>query len=94
MTTKNSKPITYGDVELDLDEFEPRKVKVRVTTLIDQDILIKLKEFASKKGDKYQSVLNSLLRSFFDKPPRSSKLQQLSEERVRKIVREELRKRA
>ena len=94
MTIKNSKDIEFGGVELSGDEFAPRNVKVRVTTLIDEDILIKLKAYAKKHGGKYQTVLNSLLRMFFDKPASSAKVKGLSEARVRRIVQEELRKRA
>ncbi len=94
MTTKNNKNIEYGDVELTEDEFAPKNVKVRITTLIDEDVLIKLKAYAKKRGGKYQSVLNALLRMFFDKPPASVKVKGLSEERVRRIVQEELRKKA
>lgn len=94
MTTKNKNNIEYGNVELPEDEFAPKNVKIRVTTLIDEDVLMMLKNYAKKRGSKYQSVLNALLRMFFDKPARSTKVQGLSEERVRRIVQEELRKRA
>jgi hypothetical protein len=39
-------------------------------------------------------MLNALLRSYFDKPKKGKKVQFLSEERVRRIVQEELKKRA
>jgi hypothetical protein len=93
MTIKRD--IQYGSVDiLDEDAFDPKNVKVRITTFVDEDILIQLKEYAKKRGSKYQTILNSLLRSFFDKPEKSNKVQGLSEERVRRIVKEELRKRA
>ena len=94
MSTKNKKSINYGDIDLLDDEFEPKNVKVRITTLIDEDVLIKLKAFAGKRGTKYQTVLNLLLRSFFDRPVPARKVQELSEEKVRSIVREEIKKRA
>ncbi len=94
MTARNKKDIQYGHLDLAVDEFAPKNVKVRVTTLIDEDVLIKLKDFAKRRGDKYQSVLNSLLRMFFDKPVSGTKVKVLSEERVRRIVQEELRKKA
>lgn len=91
MTTKRN--IQYGTKDLlDEDAFNPRKVKVRITTFIDEDVLMMLKDYAKKRGSKYQSVLNALLRMFFDKPPSSAKIKGLSEERVRRIVQEELRK--
>lgn len=94
MSIKRNKDIEYGNVDLLEDEFDPKNVKIRVTTLIDEDVLMMLKAYAKKRGGKYQTVLNSLLRAFFDKPPRSNKVQGLSEERVRRIVQEELRKQA
>jgi predicted DNA binding CopG/RHH family protein len=93
MTTKNK--LKYGNKDLiSEDAFEPKNVKVRITTFIDEDILVMLKSYAKKRGNKYQTVLNSLLRSFFYKPEKSSKVTGLSEERVRRIVQEELKKRA
>lgn len=93
MTTKRD--IQYGTKDtLDDDVFDPKKVKVRITTFVDEDVLMMLKDYAKKRGGKYQTVLNSLLRMFFDKPTRKNKVQGLSEARVRRIVQEELRKRA
>lgn len=93
MTTKRD--IQYGKKDiLDKDAFDPKKVKVRITTFVDEDVLIMLKDYAKKRDSKYQTVLNSLLRAFFDKPTANSKVQGLSEERVRRIVQEELRKQA
>jgi hypothetical protein len=94
MTIKRNKDIEYGNVNLLDDEFDPKNVKIRVTTLIDEDVLLLLKDYAKRRGNKYQTVLNGLLRAFFDKPTRSNKIQGLSEERVRRIVQEEIRKRA
>jgi hypothetical protein len=93
MTTKNN--IQYGTRDLlEEDAFNPKKVKVRITTFVDEDVLMMLKNYAKKRGTKYQSVLNALLRSFFEKPAKGTKVHGLSEERVRRIVQEELRKRA
>jgi len=93
MTTKRD--MQYGTKNiLDDDDFDPKRVKVRITTFVDEDVLLMLKAYAKKRGGKYQSVLNALLRAFFDKPSRNAKTQGLSEERVRRIVQEELKKRA
>ena len=92
MTTKNN-DIIYGSVELDDSEFEPRHVKVRITTMIDEDILLALKKIAKEKGQKYQSLLNHILRAFTEKTA-SPKLSSLMERRIRHIVRDEIRKRA
>ena len=93
MTTKRD--IQYGTKDLLYDEvFNTKKIKVRITTFVDEDVLMMLKDFAKKRGSKYQSILNALLRAFFDKPARGTKVRGLSEERVRRIVQEELRKQA
>ena len=61
MSTKNKKKdIEYGKVELDELEFDPRKVKVRITTMVDEDVLNALKDIASSKGEKYQTLLNKV----------------------------------
>ena len=92
MSTKN-KDLIYGDVELDEVEFEPRHVKVRVTTMVDEDVLDALKKIAGSKGQKYQSVLNQVLRAFVERK-KERKLVPVAEKRIREIVREEIRKRA
>jgi predicted transcriptional regulator len=92
MTTKN-KDLVFGDVELDDVEFEPRHVKVRVTTMLDEDVLNALKKIASSKGQKYQTILNQVLRAFVERK-KERKLIPVGERRIREIVREEMRKRA
>ena len=95
MSTKNKKDIVYGNFELDPDEFSPQNVKARITTLVDEDALEAFKKIAESRGVKYQTLLNQVIRSFVvgSTGGRSSK-GGLTEENVRKIVREELRKRA
>ena len=39
-----------------------RSAKVRVTTFLDEDVLLALKEVAQKSGARYQTLLNQLLR--------------------------------
>lgn len=92
MNTKN-KDIKFGTVELDPDEFLPHNVKVRVTTFIDDDVLSELKAIAEKKKTKYQTLLNSVLKSFVENSSaKSGRLRVLDEPAVRKIVRDELKK--
>jgi len=88
---KNKKDIKYGNVELDPDEFLPQNVKVRITTFVDQDILDKLKEIAEEKKVKYQTLLNSVLRSFVEQQQPLGKTS-LDEVSIRRIVREEIKK--
>ena len=95
MTTKNKKDVVFGNVELDPDTFAPQNVKERITTMVDQDALDALRKLADKKGVKYQTLLNQMIRSFVGlsgggKRPKS----ELTEDSVRKIVRDELKKRA
>jgi hypothetical protein len=92
MSTKNN-DLVFGDVELDDVEFEPRHVKVRVTTMVDEDVLNALKKIASSKGQKYQTVLNQVLRAFVERK-KDRKLAPVGEKRIREIVREEIKKRA
>lgn len=92
MSIKN-KDIKFGDVDIDDSEFEPRNVKIRITTFIDQDILIELKKISKTKGQKYQTLLNQILRSFCDRR-KGKKLTPVGEKRIRQIVQEELKKRA
>ncbi len=40
-----------------------KDVKIRITTYIDKDLLGLLKQMAEKRGGKYQSLLNDVLRS-------------------------------
>ena len=95
MNTKNKKDIVYGNVELDPDTFAPHNVKERITTMVDQDALEAFKKIAEGKGMKYQTLLNQLIRNFSGlgggKRPTKS---ELTEDSVRRIVREELKKRA
>jgi competence protein ComGF len=94
MSTKN-KDLVFGDVEIDEDEFEPRHVKVRVTTMIDQDIIVTLKQISEEKGQGYQTILNQILRAYVSSRTGSkkTKFKAATENRIREIVRQELRKR-
>ncbi len=92
MTFKNKK-ITFGNVDLPIDEFEPKNVKIRITTMLDESILNALKVLAKKNGQKYQTLINSILKNFIQQNL-STRNPRDFEARVRKIVRDELKKRA
>ena len=64
---------------------DPNVTKIAVTTRLDADVLSWLRDEADKKGIPYQTLLNSLLKSAMQHPDDS-------EEFIRKIVRDELRK--
>lgn len=61
MNTK-SKNIKYGKVELDADEFDMKYRKIRVTMMVDQDIVDALRAEAVKKHVGYQTLMNQKLR--------------------------------
>ena len=75
--------------------FSPQNVKIRITTFIDEDALQKFKEIAAARKIKYQTLLNQVIRGFVSgKNSKPSSKGGLTEENVRQIVHEELRKRA
>jgi predicted DNA binding CopG/RHH family protein len=76
--------IEYGTVDVPEEAFEPKNVKWRVTMFVSEDVLIEAKKRAAAEGIGYQTLLNRALReSFFGKA---------EDERIRKIVREEMGK--
>lgn len=91
MRTK-SKDIILGKVEIDEAEFAPQNTKIRVTTMFDEDALAGLKEIAQKKGLKYQTLLNKIVRSYVCDSSVEYNKKELTEESVRKIVRDEIKK--
>ena len=92
MTIKNKKDIEYGSVELDETEFLPQNIKVRVTTMLDHDVLDGLKRIAEEKGVKYQSLLNKVARNYVNDSKKSYQAKPLTESAVRRIVKDELKK--
>lgn len=59
----NEKDIVYGDVEISEEDLKIENAKVRVNTWIDGDIVMELRKRAKKDNTKYQTLLNSVLRS-------------------------------
>ena len=90
MTTKNKAKYTEA-VTLADDEFDSENVKIRITTFVDADILKQLRSYASKNKIKYQTALNSILRSFFEGPKKGGIIMSF-EQRVRQIVKEEMKR--
>lgn len=76
--------ITYGTVDLPPDEFEPKNVKFRVTMFVPLDVLDEIRKKAKAKDLPYQIYINQILRDvvYGDE----------EEKRIRKLIREELRK--
>jgi len=87
MNTKaRRKDIQYGDVEVDLPStWNSNETKVRITTFLDEDLLIKIKEEAKSQGKKYQSLLNEKLReAFMGEEGLETRLRRLEEEVFKK----------
>ncbi|MGB0453981.1 MAG: hypothetical protein ACPGJV_09730 [Bacteriovoracaceae bacterium] len=87
MNTKTKKKdIEYGDVEVDLPStWNSNETKVRITTFLDEDLLIKIKEEANAQGKKYQSLLNERLREvFMGEEGLETRLKKLEEEVFKK----------
>lgn len=46
-----------------VNEHDLENVKIRITTYLDRDLIAVLKKIAKTHGGKYQSLLNSILRT-------------------------------
>ena len=64
---------------------DPQTTKIAVTSRLDPDVLSWLRDQAEKKGIPYQTLMNSILKEAMQAP-------QDSDEHIRKIVREEMKK--
>lgn len=88
-STKKSKrgKIQYGKEDLiGEDAFDPKETKFRVSMFIDLDVLEEIRKRARIKGLPYQTYINQYLRD--------AHLGDAEEERIRRIVREEIGKKA
>ncbi len=54
--------VEYGNVSLPADAFEPKNVRVRISIMVPEDVLLKLRELGKKHGKPYQTLANDLLR--------------------------------
>ncbi len=91
---KNDSDIEYGSVNIDLCNLQAHEIKIRISTMLDEDVLLKLKNIAKDKGIKYQTLLNGILRAFVESNEANVKKSGHGkiEDTVRRIVKEELRK--
>ncbi|MGK7886050.1 MAG: BrnA antitoxin family protein [Crocosphaera sp.] len=64
----------------------PSTGKTRITIYLDDDILANFKEQAETKGIGYQTLINDVLKQHLQSSPQRS----LTEEDLRRILREEL----
>jgi predicted DNA binding CopG/RHH family protein len=60
-STKKNK-ISFGSVELQEDEFNPKNGKIRVTMWIELDLLDQVRKKAADEGEKYQPWIKKQLR--------------------------------
>jgi len=65
----------------------PQKGKSRITIYLDDDVLEEFRGRADKLGRGYQTIINDALREFLGKGDKP-----ISEDMLRRILREELKK--
>lgn len=54
--------ITFGDVEVSDEDFEPHNVRRRISIMIPEGVLAKLRQIAAAEGKGYQTIANEILR--------------------------------
>lgn len=84
MSTKDKK-IRYGKKDV-LSASDFKNPRIRISILLDEEIISGFKERAAENGDNYQTLIRKALREALK--------QGSEEERIRKIVRQELHKKA
>ncbi len=66
---KENKKIKFGKAELPKGIEDPKNHKVKITTWVDGDLLLKLREEAAQvPGGKYQALINDILRKHVEGP--------------------------
>lgn len=86
MKSTKTKKISYGKIDIPEEDFDMKDAKFRVTMFIDLVVLDEIRKRAAKKRLPYQTYINQILRE--------TVLGNSEEERIRKIVREELAKKS
>ncbi len=69
-----SKGIVLGNVEIDADEAALKGAKIRITMMVDYDLLKAYKSLAKEHGAKYQTLMNKTLRDGLEKKQREATL--------------------
>lgn len=67
------------------EKMDDSNYKIRITTMIDGDLKIKLQDEAKKKGLKYQTLINTILRKHFSKSDSVEERLRLVEMKLEKI---------
>ena len=69
---------------LDSDEADSKYVKILISTRLDENVLKAVKSAAAEQGIGYQTLINQVLKDHF--------IGNSEEEKIRRIVREELKR--
>ena len=80
MSIKNNS-IHYGDINLEQGELNLKEAKIRVTMMLDFDLVKAYKEIAKQRGGKYQTLINQKLREVLA----YEKKEETLDSRVRKL---------
>ncbi len=63
MKSTRKKDIQFGDVDLlEVDEFDSKYGKERITIFVDQQVVDAFRRIAKSKGSKYQTLMREALR--------------------------------
>lgn len=82
--------IKTGNIEIDPDEFNPKKGKFRVNMFVDLDVIDAIRERANAEHMPYQTWINRKLRELIEGKIGAS---QLTEEEIAKLIDERIEKR-
>jgi len=72
MNTKRK--MKYGTVDIPEEAFAPANVRRRISIMIPEDVLAKLKELAASEGLPYQTLMNKILHNAINKDSMASRL--------------------
>jgi uncharacterized protein (DUF4415 family) len=93
MKAKNKPKIRYGKKDLLPARIDPKDEKVRISIIMEGDLLDALRAHAAAEGKPYQTFMKDLLRSALTRgeqmtpPPKGLGLE-IAEAELRKVVRE------
>ncbi len=71
--SRNAK-INFGKVEVSDDDFAPSAVRRRISIMIPEDVLEKLRQSANREGIGYQTLINKILRDKVSKSAESTSM--------------------
>lgn len=80
---RNAK-IEYGSVEISEDAFTPRAVRRRISIMIPEDVLARLRADATAEDMGYQTLINRLLRDATSKGSLVSRMERIEKKLANK----------